>query len=466
MLESPSIAVDAHGDNASPYEGTQHVVMMFGPAKLQTGWRKKRQLFLYRDKLLISNTKYRWNFKIKYEIPLNNVWTGDCTNKAGEAINAPKSFVLGWPTVNFVATFKQVTIFKQRYDSMERRYIDLAKQKEQPKTIPLKIFTEDINNCASDNQRPPLSSAKPGKLFGAPLGDVCKDDKLPAPVLEMLSIINQKGPLTKRIFLKNASKTSCRALKQRLDSGDTVNMEDESILVLASVLKNIEGGIFTTSLHEKWLSILDDGNEEEKITATRRLLDQLPKANVDLLKHLFGVLHNIEHHSAFNHMTSYNLAQCITPSLLGPPNTTSSQLQEDLTKMVSLVQFLLENCLQLWGEDIPSLCGGPAIIPDEGDVTSTREEAAGCGKHVTGFGEKGSKAARAHGRLSVLFWSPNHIPRAVISTCSRHILDNTRPHPAREKLLSSPPSTLTRFHVCMANPSKERSRPGTTAEQK
>ncbi|KAB1258350.1 hypothetical protein Cadr_000028402 [Camelus dromedarius] len=42
--ESPSIAVDAHGDNASPYEGTQHVVMMFGPAKLQTGWRKKRQL--------------------------------------------------------------------------------------------------------------------------------------------------------------------------------------------------------------------------------------------------------------------------------------------------------------------------------------------------------------------------------------------------------------------------------------
>ncbi|KAB1258352.1 Rho GTPase-activating protein 20 [Camelus dromedarius] len=314
--------------------------------------------------------KYRWNFKIKYEIPLNNVWTGDCTNKAGEAINAPKSFVLGWPTVNFVATFK---------------YIDLAKQKEQPKTIPLKIFTEDINNCAS----------------------------------EMLSIINQKGPLTKRIFLKNASKTSCRALKQRLDSGDTVNMEDESILVLASVLKNIEGGIFTTSLHEKWLSILDDGNEEEKITATRRLLDQLPKANVDLLKHLFGVLHNIEHHSAFNHMTSYNLAQCITPSLLGPPNTTSSQLQEDLTKMVSLVQFLLENCLQLWGEDIPSLCGGPAIIPDEGDITSTREEAAGCGKHVTGFGEKGSKAARAHGRLSVLFWSPNHIPRAVISTCSR-----------------------------------------------
>ncbi|XP_074223864.1 uncharacterized protein LOC123617147 isoform X2 [Camelus bactrianus] len=45
--ESPSTAVDAHRDNASPFEGTQCIVIMFGPAKLQTGWRKeKRQLFL------------------------------------------------------------------------------------------------------------------------------------------------------------------------------------------------------------------------------------------------------------------------------------------------------------------------------------------------------------------------------------------------------------------------------------
>ncbi|XP_072804543.1 rho GTPase-activating protein 20-like [Vicugna pacos] len=509
MRESPSIAVDAHGDNASPYEGTQRVVMMFGPAKLQTGWRKKkRQLFLYRDKLLISNTKYRWNFKIKYEIPLNNVWMGDCTNKAGEAINAPKSFVLGWPTVNFVATFNS-SERRDKWRAFLERYIDLAKEKEQPKTIPLKIFTEDINNCASsitikilnthtvndvinlslsklgitgsekdyqlwvtagkkntsyplighehpfgiktshlpatallpqgpedsaspsalleaillekrspdtqgqfvlkprhparsqqgrakrtyvsnwafwrrprprqDNQRPPPPSAKRGQLFGAPLGDVCVDDKLPAPVLEMLSTLSQKGPLTKRIFLKNASKTSCRALKQRLDSGDTVNMEDESILVLASVLKdflqNIEGGIFTASLLDKWLRILDDGKPEETITATRRLLDKLPKANADLLRHLFGALHNIEHHSTFNHMTSYNLAQCIAPSLLGPPNATSSHLQEDLTKMVSLVQFLLENRLQLWGEDTPPLWGGRAATPDEvttGCLESTR----------------------------------------------------------------------------------------------
>ncbi|XP_032332199.1 uncharacterized protein LOC106730970 [Camelus ferus] len=86
--ESPSTAVDAHRDNVSPFEGTQCIVIMFGPAKLQTGWRKeKRQLFLSSER-------------------------------------------------------------RDRWCAFLERYIDLAKEKEQPKSIPLKIFTEDINNCA------------------------------------------------------------------------------------------------------------------------------------------------------------------------------------------------------------------------------------------------------------------------------------------------------------------------------
>ncbi|EPY72443.1 hypothetical protein CB1_006122001 [Camelus ferus] len=250
-----------------------------------------------------KEAKYKRNFKIKYEIPLNNMWTGDCTNKAGESINAPKSFVLGWPTMNFVATFK---------------YIDLAKEKEQPKSIPLKIFTEDINNCACGvlqvsplhahsgdtdlfAQNPykngshisvvptlmgPEDSASPSALLEAILlekrspeiqGQFILKPRHPArsqqrrgeplpflrclllahisapdtklmhraaspcggagTVQEMLSILNQKGPLTKCIFNKSASKISCRVLKEKLNSGDTVNMENESTVVLASVLK-------------------------------------------------------------------------------------------------------------------------------------------------------------------------------------------------------------------------------------
>ncbi|XP_064343843.1 rho GTPase-activating protein 20-like [Camelus dromedarius] len=72
-------------------------------------------------------------------------------------------------------------------------------------------------------------------------------------------------------------------------------------------------------------------------------------------------------------MTADNLARCIAPSLLGPPNATGSQLQEDFTKKISLVQFLLKNCLQLWGEDVPSLWGERAVVPDQVTTGQPRE---------------------------------------------------------------------------------------------
>ena len=35
-------------------------------------------------------------------------------------------------------------------------------------------------------------------------------------------------------------------------------------------LRNIQGSIFTTSLYDKWLDVIDQGNKEEKITSTQR----------------------------------------------------------------------------------------------------------------------------------------------------------------------------------------------------
>ena len=53
----------------------------------------------------------------------------------------------------------------------------------------------------------------------------------------MLSVINEKGPFTEGIFRKSAGIKSCRALKENLNSGNKVNLDDESICVVASVLK-------------------------------------------------------------------------------------------------------------------------------------------------------------------------------------------------------------------------------------
>lgn len=65
---------------------------------------------------------------------------------------------------------------------------------------------------------------------------VCEDGSLPTPVLDMLSIIEEKGLHTEKIFRTMANK-SFQTLKEKLDNGEEVNLTEESVLVVASVLK-------------------------------------------------------------------------------------------------------------------------------------------------------------------------------------------------------------------------------------
>ncbi|XP_029807072.1 rho GTPase-activating protein 20-like [Suricata suricatta] len=507
--------MDAHGKNTASADRATRTLLLHGTVELKQGVRKqKRHLFLFRDLLLIANTNYKKIFKIKNKIPLSTMWTANCTDKVGHAsISAERSFILGWPTVNFVATFSSSEL-KEKWHSSLQRYINLAKEKDQTKSIPLKIFTEDIKNCAGsatvtvtnsdtandiinmslpmlgitgseedyqlwvssgkgeaprpltghehpygikmshlpsapllpqgpeasispstcqeplfpndrfpemqdqfilkprhpvqnqqgrdsnkktvkrssfltwafqrgsrwfqDSQCTAPPPAKPGQLFGVPLMDICDNDNLPSPILDMLCFINQKGPFTEGIFRKSANMKSCRILKEKLNSGDKVNLDSESVLVVASVLKdflqNIQGSVFSSDLYDKWLGVADQENEEEKVTAAQRLLDQLPRVNVVLLRYLFGVLYNIEQHSSLNKMTAYNLSVCIAPSILCSSNSCSSELESNLIKKISVVQFLIENCLQIFGEDISSLLGESSPSCDSSNNAAAAEQ--------------------------------------------------------------------------------------------
>ncbi|XP_053161175.1 rho GTPase-activating protein 20 isoform X4 [Hemicordylus capensis] len=211
-----------------------------------------------------------------------------------------------------------------------------------------------------DNTPPSPTSLAPGKLFGLSLPAICENDNLPKPVLDMLFFLYQEGPFTRGIFRRSANAKSCRELREKLDSGADVHLLCESIFVTASVfkdfLRNIPGSIFSSQLCDQWVSLMDEGNHEEKIKSIHRLLEQLPRANVVLLRYLFGVLYSIEKQSEDNQMTAFNLAVCIAPSLLWPPAPASPGTEGEFTKKVSvLVQFLIENCCRIFGEEITSI---------------------------------------------------------------------------------------------------------------
>ncbi|XP_064439890.1 rho GTPase-activating protein 20-like isoform X1 [Mirounga angustirostris] len=219
--------------------------------------------------------------------------------------------------------------------------------------------TSQHNQCTA----PP--SAKPGQLFGVSLMDVCDKDNLSFPILDFL--------------------------------------------------RNTHGSIFLSDLYDKWRGVIDQGNEEENITAAQRLLPQLPRANVVLLRYLFGVLYNIEQHSSSNQMTAYNLSVCIAPSVLYPPDSGTLELEDNLIKKISLVQFLLENCLRIFGEDITSFLGENSMSRGKSEKTA----------------DSGQKTVKSRSFRDRAFWWGS-------STCQQN--QCTAPHSAK-------PAQL--FGVCL-----------------
>uniref|UniRef100_F6V0Y4 Rho GTPase-activating protein 20 n=1 Tax=Ornithorhynchus anatinus TaxID=9258 RepID=F6V0Y4_ORNAN len=472
-------------------------LLLEGRVQLKRGLQHQdRHIFLFNDILVVAKVK-NTHFKTKNNVKLSYLWTSSCVEEVGEGnTNTLTSFVLGWPTINYVATFSTHEQ-KEKWLCLLQRNISLEKQKDLPKTIPLKIVVKDMGNCACSKtititntdtaneviamalqllgingsekdyqlwvnsgkeeapyplighespygikmshvrdavlliqgskdsassldlqeesflteqlsrdlqcqftlkpSRPALSQPLtgpgrkpsfrrrrsvinwafwrdpqmdnmpgsptdpgPGKLFGVSLADICENDNLPKPVLEMLSSLHEKGPLTKGIFRQSANAKSCRELKEKLNSGAEVQLDCESVFVTASVLKdflrNIPGSIFSSDLFDKWICVMDQGNDEEKIVRVQRLIEHLPRANVVLLRYLFGLLHSIKLQSASNQMTAFNLAVCIAPSILWPPASSGPELENECTKKVSLlVEFLIENCCRIFGEEITSL---------------------------------------------------------------------------------------------------------------
>ncbi|XP_012514587.1 PREDICTED: rho GTPase-activating protein 20 [Propithecus coquereli] len=463
--ENPSASIDTCAFLSS-FVCSNRTLLIDGRVELKRGLqRQERHLFLFNDLFVVAKIKYNNNFKIKNKIKLTDMWIASCVDEVGEGnTNTMKSFVLGWPTLNFVATFSSPEQ-KDKWLSLLQRYINLEKEKDYPKSIPLKIFAKDIGNCVysktitvknsdtanevinmlfsmlgitgserdyqlwvnsgkedapypligheypygikmshlrdtalltpgskdsttpfnfqepflmeelpremqcqfilkpsrlaaaqqlSDSGHktfkrrrsiinwafwrgstthldnlplsPPTSPPVAGQLFGVSLTNICENDNLPRPILVRLILNND----LKYLFFH----------------------------LCKDFLRNIPGSIFSSDLYDRWVCVMDQGNDEEKINTIQRLLDQLPRANVVLLRYLFGVLHNIEQHSSSNQMNAFNLAVCIAPSVLWPPTSCSPELENEFTKKVTLLlQFLIENCCRIFGEEITSLFG-------------------------------------------------------------------------------------------------------------
>lgn len=75
-------------------------------------------------------------------------------------------------------------------------------------------------------------------------------------------------------------------------------------------------------------------------------------------------------------MNTFNLAVCVSPSLLWPTQGSNIPATDQSSAVPPVVQFILENCVEIFGRDVITILGDPSEIDFASDSESTHESRA------------------------------------------------------------------------------------------
>ncbi|XP_004674222.1 PREDICTED: T-cell activation Rho GTPase-activating protein [Condylura cristata] len=224
-------------------------------------------------------------------------------------------------------------------------------------------------------------------LFDQPLSVLCDDDTLPRPIQDILTILCLKGPSTEGIFRKAANEKARKELKEELNAGGTVDLKSLPVHLLAAVLKDFLRGIpqrlLSCDLFEEWMDALQKHSEDDRIEALKQVADQLPRPNLLLLRPLLLVLYLVSKNSETSKMDASNLAICVGPSMLTRRDAQSLSFKAQMVlndEVKALVEFLIDNCLEIFGDNLPahsSIASDDSLEhTDSSDVSTLQNDSA------------------------------------------------------------------------------------------
>ncbi|NWQ80756.1 TAGAP protein, partial [Columbina picui] len=216
-----------------------------------------------------------------------------------------------------------------------------------------------------------LDSGAKITLFGQPLALICgEDDMLPQPVQDLLAILCMKGPSTEGIFRKAANEKARKELKEDLNKGGNVDLKSKSVHLLAVVLK-----VSSTDL--QWWEGIANLHRCTSIKASLNVLG-LGKFGIFLF-HLTSspIVCADDFLPAHRKLTSsLSSVDGSSPGRNTDPemdNTLPLEVQKEMNdKVTVLVEFLINNCSEIFGEDIAlSVC---ASAEDSSDHINSSTE--------------------------------------------------------------------------------------------
>ncbi|VDP02620.1 unnamed protein product [Soboliphyme baturini] len=272
---------------------------------------QQRYFFLFSDLLLIVKEKARSTYCLKEKVPLCQLWLSEegVEEIADDCNDKRCCFVIGWPTVNYVAKFSSANE-RDGWLATLKDSVFKEKCREYPKRLPVTVRFKS-------------------------------EDKY----------------MMRKFVFCNFETTADIIRKAAAEFG----VKDHKFYDLClfpckeaneyEFLRQLPEYLLMTSRFDDWMKAIDSGQtENEKCYEIAKLISELPQPNRTFLKHLICLCCHIVDHADVNHMDSQNLSICIGPSLLQPPLYFVSLEDLRSKKVAEITKFMIDNAVELFGE--------------------------------------------------------------------------------------------------------------------
>ncbi|XP_059197995.1 protein FAM13A [Centropristis striata] len=192
-------------------------------------------------------------------------------------------------------------------------------------------------------------TVKHTQLFGVSLFELQQkglvEDGVPLVVRRMVEHIRKHALHQEGLFRVNGNVRAVETLKQRLESGEDVDLLSESdMCTVASLLKkylrDLPVGLVDSTVQQALIQHHQECGDDVSWSDMRDLLQQLPDVHYSLLRYLCHFLTLVDSNHIENRMTAHNLATVFGPSVFHvAPGFEAMKDQQICNKiMVKLIQ--------------------------------------------------------------------------------------------------------------------------------
>uniref|UniRef100_A0A3B3T0I0 Family with sequence similarity 13 member A n=1 Tax=Paramormyrops kingsleyae TaxID=1676925 RepID=A0A3B3T0I0_9TELE len=243
---------------------------------------------------------------------------------------------------------------------------------------------EDVKKMV---QLPMLKQRPPGagrRLFSVPLPELGElglgAAGVPLVLSSMVEFLREHALEQEGLFRVNGNVRMVERLRQRLESGEEVDLLQEAdVCTVASLLKQflreLPGGVVTCSVQEELLQLYQECGEEQFGHALRLRLRQLPGVHYGLLKYLCHFLSQVAERHEQNRMTALNLATVFGPNVFHvPPGFDGMKDQTVCNKVMALLIRDQQNIFEGDAVNPGAPAGGlPAVLEVKGVQSSVSD---------------------------------------------------------------------------------------------